>query len=55
MLLRIEPLVPHRRLATSHRPPVSFARMERMRRLLLVPATVALLGAVAGSRGFLWR
>lgn len=53
MLFLIEPLVLHRRMAASPRPPKDFARMERMHRVLLALAIVTLLGAVAGSHGLI--
>ncbi len=51
MLLVIEPLFLHRRMAASPDPARDFARMERMHRVLLTASVVTLAGAVGGSHG----
>ena len=51
MLLVIEPLFLHRRMAASPDPARDFARMERMHRVLLVASVITLAGAVGGSHG----
>ncbi|MGE4323487.1 MAG: hypothetical protein AB7E60_10720 [Sphingobium sp.] len=51
MLFVIEPLVLHRRMATSPDPTRDFARMERMHRILLLLSLIAFAGAVGGSHG----
>jgi uncharacterized membrane protein len=53
MLFIIEPLFLHRHMAASAEPERDFDRMERMHRLLLAFAVVAILGAVAGSHGLI--
>lgn len=51
MLLVIEPLFLHRRMAASPDPARDFARMERMHRVLLAASVITLAGAVGGSHG----
>lgn len=55
MLFVLEPLVLHRwfRTRAAEDPEGTFARIERMHWLLLTVSIVTLLGAVAGSHGFL--
>lgn len=53
MLFVIEPLILHRRMTASRRPEQDYDRMERMHRIVLGLALVAVVGAVAGSRGLL--
>lgn len=53
MLFVIEPLVLQRRLTASPQPERDFDRMERMHRVALTLALVAVIGAAAGSRGLL--
>lgn len=52
MLYVLEPLVIHRRMATSATPEADFARMETMHRVLLFASLVATAGAVGGAHGF---
>lgn len=51
MLYVLEPLVIHRRMATSPTPEADFARMETMHRVLLAASLVATGGAVGGAHG----
>lgn len=51
MLLVIEPLFLHRRMAASPDPARDFARMEQMHRVLLTASIITLAGAVGGSHG----
>ncbi len=53
MLFVLEPLVLHRRMASSPTPARDFDRMERMHRVMLALSLVAVAGAAAGSRGLL--
>ncbi|OYX63313.1 MAG: hypothetical protein B7Y88_13170 [Sphingomonadales bacterium 32-64-17] len=54
MLFVIEPLFLHRRLRTSRDPAHLFERMERLHRILLALSLITVLGAVAGSHGWVW-
>lgn len=54
MLFVIEPLFLHRRMEASPDPARDFARMERMHRVLLALSLITVLGAVAGSHGWVW-
>lgn len=54
MLFVIEPLFLHKRMEASPDPAREFARMERMHRVLLALSLVTVLGAVAGSHGWVW-
>lgn len=54
MLFVIEPFFLHRRMEASPDPAADFARMERMHRVLLALSLATVLGAVAGSHGWLW-
>lgn len=54
MLFVIEPLFLHRRMERSAHPARDFARMERMHWVLLVASLVTVLGAVAGSHGWVF-
>ena len=54
MLFVIEPLFLHRRMERSADPARDFARMERMHWVLLVASLVTVLGAVAGSHGWVF-
>ncbi|RYD88678.1 MAG: hypothetical protein EOP61_33100, partial [Sphingomonadales bacterium] len=51
MLFVAEPLVIHRRMATSQTPAADFTRMVWMHRILLLLSLLTLLGAVGGSHG----
>lgn len=53
MLLVLEPLFLHKRMAASPRPEQDFHRMETMHRLLLMASIIATIGAMGGSHG-LW-
>lgn len=53
MLFVIEPLILQRRMTASKRPERDYDRMERMHRVVLGLALVAVVGAAAGSRGLL--
>ena len=53
MLFAIEPLILQRRMTASPRPERDYDRMERMHRIVLGLALVAVVGAAAGSRGLL--
>ncbi|MCP5386770.1 MAG: hypothetical protein H6916_08130 [Novosphingobium sp.] len=52
MLIIIEPLFLHRRMATSPAPQKDMRRMIAMHRILLALSLVTVLGAAAGSHGF---
>lgn len=56
MLFIAEPLFLHRRFLESARraPEQTFRRIERLHWVLLVLSLVTVLGAVAGSHGWLW-
>ena len=56
MLFVLEPLVLDRwfRARAARDPEGTFARIERMHWLLLTLSLVAVVGAVAGSHGFVW-
>lgn len=54
MLFVIEPLFLHKRMAASPDPARDFARMERMHRVLLALSLITVLGAVAGSHGWVF-
>lgn len=56
MLFVLEPFVLHRRLKERAKrdPEGTFTRIERMHRVLLVLSLATVLGAVAGSHGWLW-
>jgi uncharacterized membrane protein len=54
MLFAVEPLVLHKRMERSPDPAREFARMERMHRVLLALSLLTVLGAVAGSHGWLF-
>src|SRR5690606_7683008 len=54
MLLVIVPLFLHKRMDASPGPARDFAREERMHRVLLTLSLVTVLGAVAGSHGWVW-
>jgi len=56
MLFVLEPLFLHRRLIEQarHAPERTFARIERMHRVLLALSLVTVLGAVAGVHGLLF-
>ena len=51
MLFMLEPLVLHRAMAAPDPEARTFAKMERVHRILLMLALVTLFGAVAGSHG----
>lgn len=51
MLFVLEPLVLHRLMTAPDPQARTFARMERVHRILLVLAIITLFGAVAGSHG----
>lgn len=51
MLFVIEPLILQRRMTGSAQPERDFDRMERMHRIVLLLALIAVIGAAAGSRG----
>ena len=51
MLLVIEPLHLHRRLADSTAPASDFARMVHLHRVLLALSIITIFGAVGGSHG----
>ncbi|MGL6042780.1 MAG: hypothetical protein ACRC1J_02565, partial [Sandaracinobacteroides sp.] len=51
MLFVLEPLVLHRAMAAPDPQGRTFARMERVHRILLALALITLFGAVAGSHG----
>lgn len=51
MLFVLEPLALHRAMAAPDPEAGTFARMERVHRILLVLAIITLLGAVGGSHG----
>jgi uncharacterized membrane protein YhaH (DUF805 family) len=51
MLFVLEPLVLHRRMASSTTPEADFARMMRLHQVLTLLGVVAILGAVGGSHG----
>lgn len=53
ILFALEPLVLHRRIVTSPEPARDYDRMERMHRVVLTLALVAVISAAAGSRGLL--
>jgi hypothetical protein len=55
MLFAAEPLILHRRLLARARdePEATFALIERLHRILLALSLITVLGAVAGSHGFL--
>ena len=53
MVLMLEPLFLHERMAASPQPQQDFALMERMHRVLLIVSVIATIGAVGGSHG-LW-
>ena len=54
MLFVIEPLFLHRRMEASPDATKDFARMERLHRVLLALSLITVLGAVAGSHGWIW-
>jgi uncharacterized membrane protein len=54
MLFVIEPLFLHRRLEHSPDPARDFARMERMHWIALAISLVTVVGAVAGSHGWMF-
>ena len=51
ILFLIEALHLNRRMVRSLSPELSFARMQRMHRVLLMLSTIAVVGAVGGSHG----
>ena len=51
MLFVLEPLVLHRRMASSTTPEADFARMMRLHQVLSLLGVVAVFGAVGGSHG----
>lgn len=51
MLIVLEPLVLHRRMAASPSPERDFARLRTMHRVLLVVSLITAGGAAAGSHG----
>lgn len=51
MLYMAEPLVLHRRLATSRDPARAFRRVERLHWALLLLSLIAVFGAVGGVHG----
>lgn len=51
MLYVAEPLLLHRRMATSQTPEADFNRMVAVHRLLSVVALITILGAMAGAHG----
>ena len=51
MLFVLEPLVLHRRMASSSTPEADFARMMRLHQVLSLLGVVAVFGAVGGSHG----
>ncbi|MGE0665812.1 MAG: hypothetical protein AB7O49_04560 [Sphingomonadales bacterium] len=54
MLFVIEPLFLHRRMNVSPTPSKDFARMERIHRVLLFLSLITVVGAVAGSHGWVF-
>jgi len=54
MLFVIEPLFLHRRMKQSPDPARDFARMERMHWVALILSLITVLGAVAGSHGWVF-
>ena len=54
MLFVAEPLFLHRRMEASLTPEQDFARMEQVHRVLLLASLLTVLGAAAGSHGFIW-
>jgi uncharacterized membrane protein len=52
MLFVIEPLVLHRRMASSADPARDFRRLERLHRVALALVLATVIGAVAGSHGW---
>lgn len=53
MLFVAEPLVLHRRMASSTKPEADFARMVALHRLLSLAALVTVAGAMAGAHGLI--
>lgn len=53
MLFLLEPMVLHKRMASSPQPEKDFERMERIHRILLIMLVITSAGAVGGSHG-LW-
>jgi len=53
LLFVIEPLSERHRSDRALNPTLDFARMERLHRIILLLSAATIMGAVAGSHGFL--